>query len=204
MKHRLYSIPIAVLGLFVLAACSNEPVMSAPEAPAQAELYRIEETTGPGRGISYPVSFDSEARNQAGYMMISNDAQNLYLGYFMSDNWRLNKSRVFIGRSMEDIPLDDAGRPVVESFTYGFELDRGMSSYTYRIPLAELKVRPGQFIAIGSYATVQQLDGDFSSPSSPGQDSSWWFSSGYRLSRPVGVVITDDYEEIITRSNLEF
>jgi len=192
-----------VLGLFILAACSSEPIMSAPEAPSQSTLYRIEETTGPGRGVSYPVSFGSEARDQAGYIMISNDAQNLYLGYYMNDSWRLKNSRIYIGRRIDDIPVDEAGRPVLERFMYGFELDRGATSHVHRIPLSELGVNPGQFISIASYATVLQMNGGISSPSGPTNDTTWWFSSGYRLSRP-GDVISDDYAEIITRSNVEF
>ena len=203
MKHRFLSLMIAVLGLFVLAACSNEPVMSAPEAPAQTSLYRIDENNGPGRGISYPVDFGSEARDQAGYIMVSNDSQNLYLGYYMNGPWRLKNSRIFIGSRNEDIPVDDAGRPVLDRFEYGFELDRGMTSHVFRISLSELRVSPGQYISIASYATVLQANGDFSSPAGQNSETSWWFSSGYRLSRPDNGVITDDYEEIITRSNVE-
>lgn len=207
MKHRIYSISILALGLFVLAACSSEPMPLAPvmEDQGQAQTYAVVETPEPGRGISYPINIGAESDAQVGYLIVSNDAQNLYLTYTMIGPWRLKDSYIHVGRAQDDVPVDEAGRPILERFRYGFDLDRGMVSHVHRIALSEIGAVPGQDIVIGSFASVYRDEIVSDNVSREPRGQSWWFMADYRVRRPgSGTIITDDILEISKEIKVEY
>lgn len=206
MKHRFYSLMILALGLFVMAACSSEPITSVPvsESQAQAQTYRLTDDADSDRGINYPINIGTESDSQVGYVTIHNDAHNLYLGYYMIGNWRLKDAYIHIGRAQDDIPVDEVGRPLLDRFPFGFELQRGMQSHFHMIPLAEFGAVPGQQVMIASFAEVYR---DVNNTGNPGRDrtgQSWWFSTGYRIQRPGnGGEITSDRLELVQDAKLE-
>lgn len=201
MKHRLYSISILVLGLFVLAACSNEPMTSAPaiDAPAQADMYRLVEADVPGRGISYPVAIGSRTDSQVGYMIVSNDSENLYLAYTMIGDWRVKDSYIHVAFNQEEVPMDDSGKPIVERFRYNFDLERGMSYHVHRIPLTEIGAVVGQDIVIASFASVYKHENNSGRVSRDPRGQSWWFMTNYRIRRPGTDIIAGEETLEFTR-----
>jgi len=206
MKHRIYSLAILALGLLVLAGCSDDNMMSAPriEDQAVAQTYILDDTVEPGRGVSFPVTIGSDNDSQTGYLMVSNDAQNLYLSFYMIGSWRLKDSYIHIGRSQDEIPVDEAGRPIKDRFQFGFDLERGMTSHKHIIPLSEIRATPGQMIVISSYATVYKEDGTQNNITREGLGSSWWFSTDYRIRRPgIGDDITADRDVIAKQVKVE-
>ena len=206
MKYRLFSLTLLVLGLLVLAGCSDDNMMTAPDPSrgSSVQTYRLVEDSEPGRGTSFPIMIVSSVDAQAGYIMVSNDARNLYLRYNMVDSWRLLDSNIHVARSMNEIHMDEAGKPIVERFSYSFNLDRGLSTYTYRIPLEELRVNPGQSIAIASYASVYETGANTNELAREGLVSGWWFTANYRISNfGIDEDARGELEEFVTDIKLE-
>jgi hypothetical protein len=206
MKNRIYMLTILLAGLFALAACSDENVMTAPATPGAmpAQTYSLVEVDEPGRDISYPITIGSRLDSEAGYIFVRNDADYLYLDYYMFGDRRLLDSYIHIGRAQSDIPVDEAGRPIKDEFRYNFVLSRGMASYTHMIPLSELGLSVGQSIVIASYASI--VEGEQSQPeiSKAVMSSNWWFTKDFTIRRPwIGGDRIVSRDEAYTQGRLE-
>jgi hypothetical protein len=191
MKNRIYMLTILLAGLFALAACSDENVMTAPATPGAmpAQTYSLVEVDEPGRDISYPITIGSRLDSEAGYMF---------------GDRRLLDSYIHIGRAQSDIPVDEAGRPIKDEFRYNFVLSRGMASYTHMIPLSELGLSVGQSIVIASYASI--VEGEQSQPeiSKAVMSSNWWFTKDFTIRRPwIGGDRIVSRDEAYTQGRLE-
>jgi len=183
MKRKIYILSVAVLGLFALAACSDNSPTGLPvsEGPNPVQTYQVVDGDTPGRGFDLPISIGSGNQSEMGYVNVVNDAQNLYLTFYMNGSWRILDSYLHFAKSYRDIPLDDANRPILDRFQYRFTLDRGMSMHNVVVPLSEIDARPGDSIVIASYATVYLEGENPDAPTRVGMGASWWNTVRYIL-----------------------
>ncbi len=181
--NRSYIFLMMVLGLFVLAACSDDNItsVSSPQPPESMPSYRMDMGDGSSRGISIPLDLGSSTQSETGYIYVYNDAQNLYLSYYMNGSWRILGSFLHFGRTNADIPLDDANRPATDRFQYRFALERGMAVHNVVIPLAEIGMSRGDNVVIASYASVYQEGEDPNNITRVGMGASWWQTLSYLI-----------------------
>jgi hypothetical protein len=187
MKNRIYMMTILVAGLFVLAACSDDSMISAPLQADQPVVatYQVNDVTGPNRGIDLSLDLISKNQSEMGSMLVSNDALNIYVSYYMNASWRILDSFLHFGRSMNDIPLDEGNRPITDRFQYRFSLERGMAVHNMVIPLSEIGMRPGDTVFIASYASVYQEGQDPDNPTKIGMGTNWWNTLRYQIRRGI-------------------
>jgi hypothetical protein len=73
---------------------------------------------------------------EAGTVNVSNDCQNIYVTYRMTEDWTLQETHLEVATSFEDIPVTKTGNPIVGHFTYkNGEFPSGTITDTYVIPI---------------------------------------------------------------------
>ncbi len=90
--------------------------------------------------IIEPMVLGLETRNQVdgGYVTITNDDEFVFVNFVSVDGWRLTEAQLYIG-AKENIPLNIQGTPDREKFFYNVKFDPTVTSYDFKIPLAELE-----------------------------------------------------------------
>lgn len=73
----------------------------------------------------------------AGTLIVSNDATNLYVTYNAIDGATFNTLHLWVGKSLASLPLNQGGNPVIGQFPYQYNTN-GASTYTFTIPLADI------------------------------------------------------------------
>lgn len=91
--------------------------------------------------------------HQAGSVLISSDASNLYVTHQMANNWELRKTHLFAG-DCNSIPTNKSGNPQNGQFPYKASHTNGTVTYTYSIPLANLPA----CMCIAAHAEVVKVD----------------------------------------------
>lgn len=71
----------------------------------------------------------------AGEVIISNDAEFIYVTFATSENWFLSETHLFVGQ-IEDLPLTPLGNPKIGRFPYSSTHELA-TSFTYTIPIDE-------------------------------------------------------------------
>lgn len=143
---------VAALFLLVLTACQDGSKITGTKVrltdsfkPEQeAALKNVWADDQPGSDI-----FDKNADNP-GYIMLANDARNLYISYYLADNWQLSGGEVeFIKMS----PNASANGLGLSSHKHMI-LAQCENVYTQVIPLAELHLKPGDSFGFDSTALI--------------------------------------------------
>lgn len=73
----------------------------------------------------------------AGTVIVSNDANNLYVTYTTNSGWEMIETHLYVGNCNE-IPTNGGGNPQIGLFPYTTDHNPSVTSYTYTIPLSEL------------------------------------------------------------------
>jgi hypothetical protein len=173
----------------LLAACQTNP---SPVAPAEASVNPADEyqmvssfhLTSSGDVIQ-PIWLERNV--EAGYVEIANDTEYLYLKYNIHDLWKMTSTSVFVGRSLEEMPMDANGFPQSDRFPFAISLDRGMNVYYQQIPLSEIRAGIGDEIVILTKVNVVGADpqNQFSGATSawgsskPFGGGEWWTFHNY-------------------------
>ena len=90
-----------------------------------------------------------------GWVMVWNDADNLYVRYYLYLDWELVKTDVHVATSLADIPQTKKGNPKVGHFDYSDSHAPpvpGNTHYTYTIDLDDWSV--GTTLYIAAHADV--------------------------------------------------
>ncbi len=73
---------------------------------------------------------------QAGTLEVCNDGDLLYITYRTTSGWRMIKTHLHVANSLEGIPQNQPGNPILGHFAYKMEWDYpGVSVYTETIAL---------------------------------------------------------------------
>ncbi len=173
---------LMILTLTVLTACQDNNKMTAPEIskPAVDEFVQTVDIKGAVSGDPINLPAWGESSVEPGYIFVANDAQNLYVSYYLIENWQLAAADLNIARTVAEIPADGQGLPQPEKFRYKATLSQCESVYTQVIPLSELGLVPGDNFVLVSRALVGGNDplDQTSQPYNlcvPGKaDQQWW------------------------------
>lgn len=92
----------------------------------------------------------------AGTVIVSYDANNLYISYYMNNGWSLSQTHVAVATSLADIPQTGSGNPKVGNFGIAESFSTGADSAFYTIPRSSLGTLN---LFIATHAVVQQTDG---------------------------------------------
>ncbi len=182
---------LMTVAVAVLAACQSNSGLTAPAQPdvAISDEYPMVETRGIGQIVDelYP---SWPGRNvEAEMVRITNDIENLYVMYYLREEWQMNGSHIHVGESLADLPRDDRGFPIADRFRFGSSPDRGINPHIEVLPLSQLGVGIGDEILVVTNARLSQnganrnsfqtsLENDGSRGS---QGPEWWTVSRYRL-----------------------
>lgn len=105
-----------------------------------------------------PAVYDLIAgrHNDVGSVTISNDAVNLYVTYFTTEN--LQKLHLWLGNDLKDIPRNPGGNPIIGLFFYKAHA-KNATTFTFTIPLNELakrKIDCGRNIVVVAHAEINR------------------------------------------------
>jgi hypothetical protein len=84
-----------------------------------------------------------------GQMLITNDAANLYVPYTTSGGWFLDETHLYAG-PLSGMPKNKSNVPIPGQFPYSQDHGKGVTSFTYTIPLSGLQ----SCYVIASHAVV--------------------------------------------------
>jgi len=156
MNNAIKTSLLMVLALVVLTACQEGNKITALDVsqPAENEAVQTVDVKGAVSGDLIDLPAWEGSRVEPGYIFVANDAQNLYVSYYLSENWQLAGLDLNIARSEAEIPADWQGLPQPEKFRYKATLSQCESVYTQVIPLAELDLAPGDDFVLVSRAMV--------------------------------------------------
>ena len=199
MKNIIKLSLLMVVSLLALAACDTTNSITQPEMKANVnpvdKIYMMAPVSDQGEIKSGILNGSNEfplwdVRNvNAGEVYVSNDGANLYITYYMHDDWQIKESSLNASLSPQAIPVDPNGIPQPNQFGYQVSMNRGKSLYTQRIPLAELGIRFGEYVYIASHAEVIP-NKDFGKNSEGqleeqlgegGANPEWWWFGKYRV-----------------------
>jgi hypothetical protein len=107
----------------------------------------------------------------AGTVMVSNDAANIYVRYTTNDPWVISDAHLAIASSLAGIPQTKKGNPIPGHFAYSAIFDPEVTDYTFTIPIGSFQ--PGQTLYIAAHAVVQ------APASSGGTQTGWGFGPGF-------------------------
>ena len=95
-----------------------------------------------------------------GKVIVSNDAENLYVTFMTSGNWRFTETHLAVCSSdLECVPVNKKGNPVPGRFPYHSSHEPSIPQYTYEIPLDSWN--PGTPLYIAAHAVVWCLTDEF-------------------------------------------
>ncbi|MCW3127229.1 MAG: hypothetical protein JWO03_2887 [Bacteroidetes bacterium] len=164
MKQTQTLVLILALALtFGLASCKKENNTSNPQAQATSDMMstkcgRI--TTPPPVtyqpcGTPLVVDLIAGQHTDAGSVTVANDANNLYVTYTVTGNWRLSQLHLYAGDCAQ-IPVNNSGNPVPGQFPYATSFNNNNTrTYTFTIPLTRL----GNCFCVAAHATLSNTCG---------------------------------------------
>lgn len=190
MKTITKTVILMIVTLFALAACNTNPLM--PETPETEVLsFSVSpKSVSNVQSSSYPIWAGQNIN--AGNLIISNDADNLYITYSLTDGWLLRATHLHIASSLNRIPMNRQGIPIPGQFAYKKTHDPLVSEYTYQFSLADLSLNYGDEIFVAAHAEVVKpnISGGFQSETAwggiiPGGGPRWWFYAVYTIVPPI-------------------
>lgn len=191
MKHYIKVTLLMAVTLMVLTACQNNTGLTNPDPKEQEIAYSIQASGGKDASpVLDTDDFNWPLRNiEAGYVQVSNDVENLYVTYYLRDEWQITGAQLQVGFSMADIPVDELGYPSPADFDYQTALNRGVKMHREIIALSQLGLKAGDAIVIVSRATLSpssQLSQEINLRREVSEEKSaaspeWWSVSHYRI-----------------------
>ncbi len=143
---------LAVLLLITLSACQDGSKITGPRVRS-SDLIKPEQNADLRNNWAVNQThsdvFDQFASNP-GYIMLANDARNLYISYYLTDNWQLSGGEVNVKKFHKSTSENDLQVVTRNHLILG----RCEATYTQVIPLAELNLKPGDEFILDSRALI--------------------------------------------------
>lgn len=105
----------------------------------------------------------------SGDVVVTSDAQNLYVTFKTENGWTLKETHLSIGSSLKDIPANRGGNPTIGRFQFQANHAPGTTEFTYTIPLADVGLENGAQAVVAAHAVVQRAV-----PGAPAQQETAW------------------------------
>jgi len=117
----------------------------------------------------------------AGVVRVGNDESHVLVQIETQDGWVITESQLFVGPSLEGIPVSGGGSPIPGRFPYSRRHGGGVSSYTYAVPLSVVEDAEEAVIAVHADLRLgNRREGAWGEGESIGADGSWgmYFNHG--------------------------
>ena len=151
---------LALLALAFLTACQEDNKITGPRynEPVRDEAAAGLDIQSANLGEIPSIPGWEENDLEPGHIFLSNDSQNLYVSYYLSDAWQLAGVDLNISKTSSEIPNSGQGLPLPEKFRYKASLSQCETAYTQVIPLTELGLGVGDDFVLVSRALVGEKD----------------------------------------------
>jgi hypothetical protein len=98
----------------------------------------------------------TENNEVIGVVTVEKNNNSIVLAYKVTEeNWYLSETHVSVTQSLDEVPVDAAGNPLLSDFEYSTVHDPIVKTYTYVIPKSDAAV-----VDIMAHATVENLEKD--------------------------------------------
>jgi len=110
-------------------------------------------------GNATTVTLFAGQTTNAGTVRVANDANNLYVTYTTTGDWKLQQTHLHVADSLAGIPQTRTGNPRIGNFAYQTAHSPLVTTYTYTIPKPALSLDANQSMVIAAHAVVVRVDG---------------------------------------------
>lgn len=119
-----------------------------------ARYMRFKVLPPPACGEVRDLPFLAGQTTEAGRVTVWNDATNVYVKYALASGWQLTESHLAVALSIDGIPTNKAGNPIVGQFPYQSTHGAGTTEYTYTVSLAEVGAVTNAELLISAHAVT--------------------------------------------------
>lgn len=186
MKTIFKTAILMIVALLALNACNSNPMMS--DLEIMDSMVNIKSVTG-FQASESPIWAGQNVN--AGSLIITNDAQNLYVTYSLTNGWLLNATHLHIASNLAGIPKNRQGIPIPGQFAYSNTFDPRVTEYTYQFSLASLNLTYGSNIVVAAHAEVVKPLSDNTlqketawGGANPGGGPRWWHYANFTVIAP--------------------
>lgn len=144
----------ALLLLITISACKKNSLSENPTSIQQNPVTIKTASSTQSRCGETNVDLLAGQFTVAGSIIISNDAENLYVQYQTTGNWVIGQTHLYVG-DIALLPKNKSGNPQIGQFPYNTPHSPYVSAYTYTIPLSQL----GECFSVAAHAELYLLDG---------------------------------------------
>lgn len=146
---KLYII-LALLQFACLVSCEKEELIS-PSSQSSSTINNPIVIQSCGQVTT--VDFMAGQHINVGSVVVSNDAQNLFVTYTSTDGWKIKQTHLYVG-ACELMPVNGGGNPQVGKFPYSTSHDPMVTTFVYTIPLTSLP----SCICVAAHAEVVKVN----------------------------------------------
>lgn len=150
MKKLYYLIILTVILGLVLTGCLLSNVGQVPTTE-QSKLDGIIKANGQ---YIEPVTLWAGQNIDVGTVTVLKDGNDLTVIYNTTGDWVLTETHLAVADLLEEIPQTKTGNPKPGKFPYSEEHDPAVTTYTYKVPLADLDA----LLYIAAHASLLNLE----------------------------------------------
>lgn len=155
------SLTLCVLSLALLAgSCgrTNRIVEADARGTAIGATTLADQVTTPPAGVPVEsVALIAGQSTVVGSVVLWIEDGQLAVRYSVSAPWTISVTHVAVAASMDGIPLNPAGNPLVGHFPYAQSHPPGVTAYTYAINLEEAGLESESVLELAAHAEVVQV-----------------------------------------------
>jgi hypothetical protein len=169
MKKQVLVTLITLVLLFLALGCQNP--LETKDLAAMAKVAG-DKKDHPVPGGEVPSKGDLIAGRtiKVGTVTVTNDTENIYVKYFLTDGWEMTKSQVAVALSLGEIPQTKKHNPIPSQFAFKKKYHPAVTEITYSIPLRDSGYKAGDLLYIAAHARVRNSD----ATGKENQDESAW------------------------------
>ncbi|MFA5924594.1 MAG: hypothetical protein WC856_25460 [Methylococcaceae bacterium] len=109
-------------------------------------------------GTPYEATLYAGQTTDAGSVTVANDANNLYVTFTTTGDWKLQQTHLHVADSLASVPQTKTGNPKIGNFKYQIIHNPLVTEYMYTIPKNALSLDANQSVVIAAHAVVVKLD----------------------------------------------
>lgn len=121
------------------------------ETITQEKSAAVEETTE-----QLEITLIADRRREAGKVTVWTDEESLYVKYQTTDDRQLQRTYLAVGKTLDEIPQNKKGNPLINKFPYKTVHRPSVQEYTCTIALNEAGLTAGDTVYVAAYALIRR------------------------------------------------